>query len=279
MLARHGKDRDAMSDDSSNGQKVQSQESSVFSQSIPLHPMQRMAGKHLLKSQEINAPVTILGEVDADHLVEFRSGLSTSTPGQPNQKISLTAVLIALTAATLRHHSPLNAARVGNNLEVFTDINIGVALALSDGNLIVPVVRQADTLDLETIVQLLSGFRHRGEAGKLTLGDVKGATFTLTNAGMVPAARWTTPIIPLGQTAILGIGGVRRAPVVRGEKVVPGWLLPLSLTFDHAAINGYPAARFLDQLAANIMAPEETIGALMSSPITLSNGEKESHDD
>lgn len=229
-----------------------------IAETLALPPMQRMAAEHLLKSQTVNAPVTILGEADAEALMALRD----RARGEGTEGVSLTAVLIAIVAATLGRHPRLNAARVGKTLEIYADINIGVALALADGNLIVPVLKHADTLERHAVIAALADFRARGEAGKLTLDDVRGGTFTVSNAGMVPAARWTTPIIPLGQTAILGIGGVRRAPVVRDDRVVPGWLLPLSLTFDHAAINGLPAAAFLDDLAEGIADPAASAASL-----------------
>jgi pyruvate/2-oxoglutarate dehydrogenase complex dihydrolipoamide acyltransferase (E2) component len=95
--------------------------------------MQRMAADHLLKSQEINAPVTILGEAEADGLVEFYDELASNPSDPQGPKISLTHILIALIAAALRRHPKLNAGRDGQTLEVYADINIGMALALSDG--------------------------------------------------------------------------------------------------------------------------------------------------
>ncbi len=223
--------------------------------SVTLHPMQRMAADHLLKSQETTAPVSILGEAEADGLVHFHDELS-STLDSSKIRITLTHILVALTAATLRRHPRLNAVRVDKTLEIYGEINIGLALALPDGNLIVPVIKAADTLSLQQIAETVFDLRSRGMSGKLGLDDVRGATFTITNAGMVPCTRWTTPIIPTGQSAILGIGAARRAPVVKEEQVVAGWMLPLSLTFDHCAFNGYPASEFLEDLATGIADPQ-----------------------
>ncbi len=89
----------------------------------------------------------------------------------------------------------------------------------------------------------------------IALADVQGATFTVSNGGMVPSARWTTPIIPLGQAAILGIGALHEAAVARNGEIVARRVLPTSLTFDHRFVNGVPAARFLDDLH-NLIAEE-----------------------
>ena len=252
------------SDENTDKIEVRIPGGAALAQTLTLHPMQRMAADHLLKSQQINVPVTIIGEADADALVALRERQAAAPGDDTGQRISLTHMLIAITAAALRRHAKLNSVRSGRNLEIYAEINIGLALALPDGNLIVPVIKKADTLNLPEIASVVSDLRRRGETGKLGLDDVRGGTFTLTNAGMVASARWTTPIIPLGQTAILGVGGVRRAPVVKQEQVVPGWLLPLSLTFDHGAINGYPASEFLEDLATCIADPS-TSGANFST--------------
>jgi len=225
----------------------------TVAESVPLHPMQRMAAAHLLESQRIMAPVTIFGEAEADGLVAFHQEIAERRADGP--AVSVTHILLAILAATLSRHPRLNAMRLGHSLEVYADINIGLAMALADGNLIVPVIAGADRLSLGEIATAAADLRARAEAGKLALADVRGGTFTLTNAGMVPTVSWTTPIIPIGQAAILGIGNLRRAPVVRGDTVVVGSALPLSLTFDHTALNGYPASEFLADLAAGIADP------------------------
>lgn len=223
--------------------------------SVALHPMQRAAAAHLLKSQAITAPVTIFGEADADQLVAFHKDISAGS--DPSQiQITLTHILVALTASALHRHPGLNAVRVGAKLEIYDEINIGMALALPDGNLIVPVIRDADNLTLHQIAETVFNLRNRGMNGKLGLGDVRGATFTITNAGAIPSTYWTTPIIPIGQSAILGMGAVRRIPVIRRDQIVAGWVLPLSLTFDHCAINGIPASAFLEELSASIADPQ-----------------------
>ncbi len=237
-----------------------------ISDSVALHPMQRAAAAHLLKSQEITAPVSIFGEADADELVAFHKEMSSES--DPSQiQITLTHILVAIAASVLRRHPRLNAVRVGETLEIYGEINIGMALALPDGNLIVPVVKAADTLSLHQIAETVFGLRSRGMNGKLGLSDVRGATFTITNAGAIPSTYWTTPIIPIGQSAILGIGAVRQTPVIKDEQIVPGWVLPLSLTFDHCAINGYPASEFLEDLATSIVDPQTY--QILQSPFRL----------
>lgn len=220
----------------------------------PLPAMQRMAAAHLSRSHLDTAPVTLLGEVEADALMALRERLNAGRTKAG--RCSVTHLVLKAVAQALVAHPALNTGLIDGQLHEWSEINIGVALALPDGNLIVPVIRQADTKPLAQIATELADFKARGRTGKLQLADVRGGTFTLTNAGMIPSARWTTPIIHLPQCAILGLGAIRPAPVVRDGAVAVGHVLPTSLTFDHRLVNGYPASAFIDTLHGLIMAPE-----------------------
>ncbi|HJM50815.1 MAG TPA: 2-oxo acid dehydrogenase subunit E2 [Alphaproteobacteria bacterium] len=222
---------------------------------VALGPMQRMAAQHLSKSHIETAPVTLLGEAEVDGLVALRKTLNAGREDAAEPRISYTHLILKILALALGRHRRLNSALVEKELHVFADINIGMALSLPDGNLIVPVIRHVDRKSLDEVAAEASELAARGAAGKLGLDDVRGATFTLTNAGMVPSARWTTPIIPLPQAAILGVGAVREAAVVRAGEVVAGHVLPLSLTFDHRLVNGVPASEFLDDLGKLLAEP------------------------
>lgn len=221
----------------------------------PLPAMQRMAAAHLSRSHLDTAPVTLLGEVDAEALVALRERLNAGRP--EGGRYSVTHLILKAVAQALAAHPALNAGLIDGQLHEWAEINIGVALALPDGNLIVPVVHRVDTKPLAQVAAELADFEARGRAGRLQLADVRGGTFTLTNAGMIPSARWTTPIIHLPQCAILGLGAVRAAPVVRGGAVAVGRVLPTSLTFDHRLVNGYPASAFVDTLHGLIAAPDK----------------------
>ena len=223
---------------------------------VPLGPMQRMAAQHLSQSHLETAPVTLLGEAEVDGLVALRQALNAGRK-ETDPRISYTHLILKILALVLGRHPRLNSALVERELHVFADINIGMALSLPDGNLIVPVIRHVDRKPLDEVALEAAELAARGTAGKLGLDDVRGGTFTLTNAGMVPSARWTTPIIALPQAAILGLGAVRQAAVVRNGEVVAGNVLPLSLTFDHRLVNGLPASEFLDDLGRLLAEPPE----------------------
>jgi len=219
-----------------------------------LGAMQRMAAERLSRSHLETAPVTLFGEAECDAFVALREKLNAGRA--ESERYSFTHLLVKLLAQALREHPQMNCALIDGALHCYEQVNLGVALALPDGNLVVPVVKDAARKPLDGVARELRELEARAAAGKLTLADVSGGTFTLTNAGMVPGARWTTPIVVVPQCAILGIGAMRRAPVVRGERIEAAWLMPTSLTFDHRAVNGVPASRFVETVHGLLGAPE-----------------------
>jgi pyruvate dehydrogenase E2 component (dihydrolipoamide acetyltransferase) len=210
--------------------------------------MQRIAAEHLARSAREAVPVSLHGEADAEALVALRKRLNADPARAGRPRVTITHLVVKAVAQTLRAHEALNATLQGREVRYYADINIGVALALADGNLVVPVVRNVDCKSLEELAAALLALEERAAAGRLQLGDVQGGTFTVSNGGMVPSARWSTPIIPLGQAAILGIGALHEAAVAREREIVVRRLLPTSLTFDHRFVNGLPAARFVEDL-------------------------------
>ena len=217
--------------------------------------MQRIAAGRLSRSHLETAPVSLLGEAECDAFVRLRDKLNAGLAG--GERYSYTHLLVKLLARALRTHPDMNCALIEGALHVYEVVNIGVALALPDGNLVVPVLKDADRKPLGDIARELRELEALGAAGKFALGDVSGGTFTLTNAGMLPGARWTTPILFVPQCAILGTGAVRRAPVVRDERIEAAWVMPTSLTFDHRAVNGVPASRFVETVHGLLKAPED----------------------
>jgi pyruvate dehydrogenase E2 component (dihydrolipoamide acetyltransferase) len=153
-------------------------------------------------------------------------------------------VTLKALAQALQQHRFLNATLAANEIQLLEEINIGVAVALSDGNLVVPVIRAADQ---KSEARLLAD---QARNGKLRLSDVRGATFTLTNVGTIADSRWQTPLVPTSQCAILATGAIREAPVVRNGAIVVGRVMSASLTFDHRIVSGVPAALFLKTFGA-----------------------------
>jgi pyruvate dehydrogenase E2 component (dihydrolipoamide acetyltransferase) len=170
-------------------------------------------------------------------------------------KISYTHLFIKAIAQALRSHPIMNSTLAENEIQLLDQINIGMAVALPNGNLIVPVIHDADKKSLLEIARKAIDVQERAKIGKLILDDVRKGTFTLTNVGMLPESRWTTPIINQPQCAILGTGAIRQTPVVRNGQIVIGWVASMSLTFDHRIVSGLPASLFLQTFASLLKEP------------------------
>lgn len=220
---------------------------------IPLRGIQRVVANRTLAGVQSTAHVTAMAEVDAEAILLHAGELREAIPG-----LTLTHVLIKTAAACLRRHPRLNATIEDETVIEYAEMNVAVALALPSDDLFAVVIKHADERPLAEIVTALQTLQQRAEAGALSADDVQGATFTLSNYGMLRTVTWATPVLTPGQAAVLGIG--RAAPRMVVDEIDPqGWsvrrILPISLTYDHRIVNGVPAGRFLDDLAEMLQHP------------------------
>jgi pyruvate dehydrogenase E2 component (dihydrolipoamide acetyltransferase) len=208
---------------------------------IPLKGMRKMAAEHLAKSHAQVAAVTSLGEVDVTEFVGLRERLATTPERTGGVRLTYTPLLIKALAQALTGHPLLNAALAADapEIRVYAEVNIGVAVALPDGNLIVPVVHQADRKNLAEVANRVADVTERGRRGALSPEEVRRGTFTLSNVGMVRGVGWSTP---------LGTGRIEPKPVVRDGAIAIRSILPISLTWDHRIVNGVPVGQFLEAL-------------------------------
>jgi pyruvate dehydrogenase E2 component (dihydrolipoamide acetyltransferase) len=226
---------------------------------IPLKGMRKMAAERLATSHARVAAVTSLGEVDVTEFVALRERLAAEPNRTGGVRLTYTPLLVKTVAQALTGHPLLNAtlAEDAPEIHVYAEINIGVAVALPDGNLIVPVVHQADRKSLAEVASRVAEVTERARSGALTPEDVRRGTFTLSNVGMVRGVGWSTPIVPLPQAAILGTGRIESKPVVREGAIVIRSILPISLTWDHRIVNGVPVGQFLETLTDLLEHPEK----------------------
>jgi pyruvate dehydrogenase E2 component (dihydrolipoamide acetyltransferase) len=220
---------------------------------IPLRGIQRVVANRTLAGIQSTAHVTAMAEVDAEALLGHARELRDSIPG-----LTLTHLLIKAAAACLRKHPRLNATIEEQTVIEYAEVNAAVALALPSDDLVAVVIKRADERSLAEIVTQLHALQQRAEAGALSTDDVQGATFTLSNYGMLRTVTWATPALTPGQAAVLGVG--RAAPRLVVDEAGPqGFrvrrILPISLTYDHRIVNGIPAGRFLDDLAELLQHP------------------------
>ncbi|HVW71130.1 MAG TPA: 2-oxo acid dehydrogenase subunit E2 [Steroidobacteraceae bacterium] len=216
--------------------------------SIPMAGARKMLAEHMVRSHSSIPAVTVMEEWDVQALADIKARFATSGDTDSPQ-VSYTHILIKMVARALREHPFLNATLAGDEIQLLEEINIGMAVALPDGSLVVPVIREADRKDIGAIAGEAQELTERARAGKLRLTDVRGATFTLTNVGIVANSRWQTPLVPYSQCAILATGAIREAAVVRGGSLAVGRVMSASLTFDHRIVSGLPANLFMRSVA------------------------------
>jgi len=221
----------------------------------PITPMRRAIADRLRNSLAATAQLTLISEAD---VTDLTNKLEQRSAGQ--HPALLTAAVVRACAVALHSHPRLAARWTNRGLALPVDLDIGVAVALDEG-LIVPVVRRADTEDLDALGAKIADLAERARTGQLAPAETEGGVFSVTNLGPWGVDAFT-PLLNPPQTAILGMGRARPRPAVRDGAVVPRTLMTLSLTFDHQVVDGAPAAAFLAAVVGLLEAPgtESKIG-------------------
>jgi pyruvate dehydrogenase E2 component (dihydrolipoamide acetyltransferase) len=223
-------------------------------QTIPLTGIRGRVAERMYESWNTIPRVTEVTLVDMSATVAFREAMQSQWEQQFGVRISLNDMITKAVAVALRRHPRLNATMGEREVRVHEQINIGVAVNLDEG-LIVPVVRQVDQKDLGQISRDSRELAERARSGRLQLDDLSDGTFTITNLGTTGIDLFT-PIINPPQVAILGVGMIQRRPVVVGDALAIRPSAYLCLVFDHRALDGVPAARFLQELQQLLAKPQ-----------------------
>ncbi|OYT50946.1 MAG: dihydrolipoyllysine acetyltransferase [Desulfurococcales archaeon ex4484_204] len=219
----------------------------------PLRGIRRVIASRLSKSYREAVHVAINMEVSMDRLAGLREELAREVGVKP----SYTVLIAKCVARAIRDYIEVNATLEGDEVVIYDTININIAVDTPLG-LLVPVLRRVDERGLRELLKEYGDLVSRAKKGLLKEKDVIGGTFTITNLGMYGVDSFT-PIINPPQVAILGVGRMTRKPYVDGEtgEVKVGTFMNLSLAIDHRAIDGAPAARFLQRVKHYIEHPEE----------------------
>jgi pyruvate dehydrogenase E2 component (dihydrolipoamide acetyltransferase) len=225
---------------------VQAPAATPAGQVLPFAGIRKVVAERLTESLRTTAQVTISREVEAGGLVTRRAQLAAGFEAATGLRLTYTDLLVQTVAGLLGEHPLLNATLTEQGIVVPDAVHMGVAVALDDG-LIVPVIRDAGRRPLAEIARDRAELAAKAQAGTLSLDEVEGGTFTISNLGSFGADAFT-PIVNPPQCAILGVGRIVDKPVVVDGRVQVRPLLWLSLTFDHRIVDGAPAARFLQQL-------------------------------
>jgi pyruvate dehydrogenase E2 component (dihydrolipoamide acetyltransferase) len=190
--------------------------------------------------------VTSTTEVDATELVRLREGLRDEWRESPGYAPSYNDLLVVVLAKVLRECPYANAHIVGEEIHQFPHANIGIAVDIEQG-LIVPVIKGAETMSLAQVAKTSRELVAKARAGRLMPDEISGGTFTISNMGMYDVDV-STPILNLPEVAILGVGRIAERPAVFEGQLCIRKTMTLSLTYDHRAVDGAPAARFLTRL-------------------------------
>lgn len=203
--------------------------------------MRQTIAEHMLDSLRQAAQFTVTTEVDVTELVKLRTQLKTEFA------LTYTDLIIKATAKALKQHPRLNATLNGNQIQLLSEIHIGMAVALDEG-LLVAVVRDADKKSLAEIALDTQRLAAGARDGSLGMDDITGSTFTVTNLGAF-GTDFFTPIINLPEVAILGVGRIIEKPAIFEGQIAKRSLLALSLTINHCLVDGAPGADFLRTLS------------------------------
>ena len=172
------------------------------------------------------------------------------------EKISVTDLLVKAVAKALERHPRINSTLSGESIKILKEINIGVAVALTEG-LIVPVVKDANKKSIYDVSGEIRDFGKRARKNRVAVEEMTGSTFTISNVGGYGSVDWFTPIINQPESAILGVGRTVKMPVVVDDQIAIRPMMGLSLAFDHRVIDGAPAAEFLATLLKLIEKPHK----------------------
>ncbi len=218
---------------------------------IEMDRMRRLIADHMVMSKQVSPHVTSFIEVDVTNMVRWREKIKDNFTKREGQKITYTPLFVEATARALREFPNVNASIDGYKIIQRKAINIGMAAALPDGNLIVPVIKNADQKNLLGIVKDVNDLADRSRKNKLNPDDIAGGTFTITNFGSFDSLTGV-PVINQPQVAILGIGTIKKRPWVLetadGDVIAIRHICMLSLSYDHRLVDGALAGQFIKRI-------------------------------
>jgi 2-oxoglutarate dehydrogenase E2 component (dihydrolipoamide succinyltransferase) len=249
--------------ESQPSQPVASQDSSqplqtIYSGNVEIVEMDRMRkliAEHMVRSKQTSPHVTSFTEADVTHLVQWRDRVKKEFESREGEKLTFTPLFIEAIVRCIKKYPWLNSSIDGTKLIVKKDINIGMATALPSGNLIVPVIKNADQLNLVGLTKQVNNLANAARNNRLKPEDTQGGTFTFTNVGTF-GSLMGTPIINQPQVAILAAGAIKKRPVVietaQGDSIAIRHMMFLSLSYDHRIIDGALGATFLNAVAKEL---------------------------
>ena len=219
---------------------------------LKMDRIRKLIANHMVMSKQVSPHVTSVVEADVTNLVLWRNASKDEFERKYGEKLTYMPVFAEATAKALAEFRQVNASVDEDNIILRKHINVGIAVATNDGNLVVPVIKDADFKNLVGITKELNGFARAGRENKLNPDDLQGGTFTITNFGSF-GGLIGTPIINQPQVAILAVGMIEKKPAVMetptGDAIVVRHKMFLSLSYDHRVVDGMLGGRFLRRIA------------------------------
>jgi 2-oxoglutarate dehydrogenase E2 component (dihydrolipoamide succinyltransferase) len=224
---------------------------------VEMDRMRRLIADHMVMSKHVSPHVTSFVEADVTNLVKWRDKVKKEFEKRENEKITFTPIFIEAVVRAIRDFPGINVSVSGDKIIKRKNINIGMAAALPSGNLIVPVIKNADTKNLLGLTKEVNDLANRARTNSLKPDEIQGATFTVTNVGTFGNVMGT-PIISQPQVAILAVGAIKKKPVVieteYGDIIAIRHMMFLSLSYDHRVVDGMLGGSFLRRIADNLEA-------------------------
>lgn len=221
-------------------------------QIVEMSRMRKLIAGHMVMSEATSVHITLFTEADVTNIVNWRNRQKSIIENREGEKLTFTPVFVEAIAKALRDYPMVNVSVVDDKIIVRKNVNIGIAAATPDGNLIVPVIKNADHKSLLGLTKEVNDLANRARASQLKPDEIQGGTFTLTNFGSFGVAAGT-PIINQPQVAILGVGIIQKKPVViethQGDSIGIRHMIMLSLACDHRVVDGALGGMFLRQIA------------------------------
>jgi 2-oxoglutarate dehydrogenase E2 component (dihydrolipoamide succinyltransferase) len=219
---------------------------------IEMDRMRRLIADNMVKSKQTSAHVTSYVEADVTNIVLWRNKMKKKFQDLYGENLTFTPIFIEAVARALRDFPMINSSIDGTNIIVKKDINVGMAAALPSGNLIVPVIKNADTLNIVGLAKKVNDLAGRARIGKLKPEEIEGGTYTLSNVGTFGNVMGT-PIIMQPQVAILAVGAIKKKPVVMetpdGDVIAIRHMMFLSHSYDHRIVDGALGGSFVRRVA------------------------------
>ena len=222
---------------------------------IEMDRMRKLIAKHMVDSKHTSPHVTSFAECDVTNLVLWREKVKKDFEKREGEKITYTPLFIEAIVKCIKKYPWLSSSVDGDKIIVKKDLNIGMATALPSGNLIVPVIKNADQLNLTGLTKQVNNLANAARTGKLKPDDTTGGTFTLTNVGTFGSIMGT-PIINQPQVAIMAVGAIKKRPMVietpQGDSIAIRHMMYISLSYDHRIIDGALGSTFLNAVSKEL---------------------------